>query len=811
MTPSTQNLASKATLARLMAAENLKVDINSKAPTASFNMVERVLTLPVWDVADEAYNMLVGHEVSHALFTPGGTALSEACDSISKKHRMVAKDYINVVEDARIERLIKAEYPGLRRSFAEGYREFIKRDLFKVTGKDISSLPLIDRVNLQYKIGWTTTIPFSAEELPLVQRVATTQNWDEVVALSKELYEFAKQQEQEQQPEEQDGEEGESSGEEGEEEESQSEGQECEEGEEGQEGEESSDGEEGEGEEGEEGDEDGSSEDDSEGEESDSEEGDEEEGSTESESEGEGEEEGDEDAEQGEMSEDEGDAPSRASTAEALEEALKELAAAAASETYRTYDLPVPSKGMVTPSSKFHETVERVATSVSASDLPAKFFTTWKGEESANIQTLWTEFERRKAADAYERTMVAETGIIDPIRVGHYRVTDDIFMSDTVVRSGKNHGLFILLDMSASMRNKIVPTMIQLVNLATFARRANIPYSIYGYVSDVGYGSEFFGHESSGFIGKGWENVGANNVEQSTGLVNPEKAPSWYHFRLVTLLESGQSLMAFNRQVGNLLYWAASMSEVGLPETYKSIKGRYYDSYTAFCGTGLRLANTPTTTALMASLTTAAEFKARHRLQVVNTVVLSDGESNDSPLTTFTREKGTDGFYRDTLPILRDPVTKREYRAYKPGEGMAKHQTLTRREQQALMAQILRERIGGNVMMVSLAVDSGNVKWALGMVNLKQAEFEKAYGEYKKNRWVMLANAKGYNRIAIMDVGNGREDDSGYENWELTDEDLTSKRALNKLSKAFIKNLESKKTNRPLMAKIAEVMAANLK
>jgi len=199
-----------------MATENITVEFEAKAQTASFNMESRVLILPVWkDLADDALDMLIGHEVSHALHTPAGAKpLTDACNAIDSKNPMVAKDYLNVVEDARIERMIKARFPGLKRSFAEGYRDLMKRDLFGLKKIDkIADLPLIDRINLQYKIGWLIEVPFSATELPLAQRVATTITWDDVVALSKEIYDLAKQQQKDQDKKDGDSDQGE--GEEG--------------------------------------------------------------------------------------------------------------------------------------------------------------------------------------------------------------------------------------------------------------------------------------------------------------------------------------------------------------------------------------------------------------------------------------------------------------------------------------------------------------------------------------------------------------------------------------------------------------------
>ena len=60
----------KSQLAKLLATEDLVVE-NKQVETACFNVHTRVLTLPIWDRASgEVYDLLVGHEVGHALFTP---------------------------------------------------------------------------------------------------------------------------------------------------------------------------------------------------------------------------------------------------------------------------------------------------------------------------------------------------------------------------------------------------------------------------------------------------------------------------------------------------------------------------------------------------------------------------------------------------------------------------------------------------------------------------------------------------------------------------------------------------------------------
>ena len=132
----------KGNLARLLATENLVVEHRS-VPTAQFNVDTRVLTLPNWDKASSiVYDMLVGHEVGHALFTPND----------DPRDFKAPQSYVNVVEDVRIEKLMKRKYPGLRKSFAGGYAELNALDFFEIGGEDITEFSLIDRINLHLSL-----------------------------------------------------------------------------------------------------------------------------------------------------------------------------------------------------------------------------------------------------------------------------------------------------------------------------------------------------------------------------------------------------------------------------------------------------------------------------------------------------------------------------------------------------------------------------------------------------------------------------------------------------------------------------------
>lgn len=97
----------KSLLAKLLATENLTVQ-HQNAPTASFNVKDRVLTLPIFadGMSNAVYDLMVSHEVGHALWTPQDGWHDAVCDK-----GQVFKGFLNIIEDARIERKVKAKYP----------------------------------------------------------------------------------------------------------------------------------------------------------------------------------------------------------------------------------------------------------------------------------------------------------------------------------------------------------------------------------------------------------------------------------------------------------------------------------------------------------------------------------------------------------------------------------------------------------------------------------------------------------------------------------------------------------------------------
>ena len=184
--PVTVNIESKNVLAKLMATENIHVE-HKKVKTASFDVKNRVLRLPLWEKMDDTmYEGLIGHEVGHALYTP------DAEWSAFAKENPSLKDYANILEDARIERKMKIKYPGMKRTFFSMYNDLNQRDFFGTKERDLDSYGFGDRLNMHFKLGLRAEVPFSDEEKTFAARVMKAETFEDILELTRELGDITK-------------------------------------------------------------------------------------------------------------------------------------------------------------------------------------------------------------------------------------------------------------------------------------------------------------------------------------------------------------------------------------------------------------------------------------------------------------------------------------------------------------------------------------------------------------------------------------------------------------------------------------------
>ena len=423
----------KSQLAKLLATEDLIVE-HKQVETASFNVETRVLVLPLWEKASsEVYDMLVAHEVGHALFTP--------CDDWFERYPEIPPSFVNIVEDARIEKLMKRKYAGLPKTFFTGYKELQGMDFFKLNDIDVNKMGIADRINLYFKVGNFIDIDFTDYEKTLVSMVKSAETFDEVLEYSLVIWEYAKEELEQKKKEQEEIEEMKAK-------------LEMEDG-------------------------DGDNEQEyqttTQGDEGDSEKSDKEDGED----------------DDGLDYEDEvyskgggitlGDEP-KAETVENLEESLKDLVNQAGRETLyveKPNDLDLDK--VIIPNWFIHKNIDFEWRENTLSDFlnADNEFDEFRKSARKEVNYLVKEFEMKKAADGYARATTSRTGVLDTANLHTYKYNDDLFKKITTIPDAKSHGLIFNIDWSGSMHHNILDTIKQTLTLVSFCRKVGIDYDVY--------------------------------------------------------------------------------------------------------------------------------------------------------------------------------------------------------------------------------------------------------------------------------------------------------------------------------------------
>ena len=416
----------KSQLAKLLATEDLIVE-NKKVETAQFDVHSRVLTLPIWEKAsNNVYDSLVAHEVGHALYTPDRNWFKEI---------QIPPQFVNVVEDARIEKLMKRRYAGLAKTFYNGYNELHDQDFFQVNNEDISILNLADRANLYFKVGSFLPVAFSSTEKSIINLINDCETFDDTLSAAETLYNFCKQELERQKEEINDQEDGISLGEDT-----------------------------------------GMDSLGTDWDDYDTDSGDIANSNLENND--------DYDCESSSNAGILGD-DLDVKTASAFEDSIKDLVEQRDYRPNVYIELPkVNLKNIIIENKRIHDLLnesfseqqlewndKEYVPSFGLYDEVDNKFGQFKKSAQREVNYLVKEFECKKSASAYARATTARTGVLDTAKLHTYRFNEDLFKKISVVPDGKNHGLVFVLDWSGSMAHVMLDTIKQLYNLLCFVRK----------------------------------------------------------------------------------------------------------------------------------------------------------------------------------------------------------------------------------------------------------------------------------------------------------------------------------------------------
>lgn len=692
-------------LAKLLATENINI-IRSNIKTAAFDIKGRTLLLPRWkEMTPTIEEMLMMHEVGHALYTgvdSYGVVFEE------KKH---LKDYANVIEDVRIEKRMKELYPGSRKSFNVGYRELNDRDFFGVKDRDLSKLLLIDRINLYFKVGFNCGVQFNAEEQELIRRVDKCNTAKEVIALAEEIFAYSKEAIQQQTekrkamslPEdiEEDVEEVDEDGE--------------------------------------------SSMHDTYAEEDDA----------------------PPPATKKNSSKPVASEPSpekeilealKPTTLDKFDKKLEQLADDTLTiryfepALYDVYDdIIIDHKKIMSDLSE-----EMSVTVLLAKSRIAKF----KSNSSGMVNYLVKEFEMRKSATAYKRAKISKLGQLDGKKLYAYKLKDDLFRQIMSVQEGKKHGMVFLLDWSGSMGEYMDETIEQVINLAMFCQRVQIPYQVFAF-SDGYYDTTRKGPNGRKIV-----NTNENGVEG--------------HVHLLELFSNRMSNVEFNKMIDYMLC----------------------KPYTKVCEYSLQ--GTPLNQALLFMVDYIGKFIANTGVEKTTFITLTDGEgARLSGNKNSNIKNGLDYDYDDrgqykkvnVKSYFRDPITKKDYDL-----GSEPY------EQTGALLNIIRDRhqaksVAFYITDVTNRAIASFVRHNMptGKGSTDNEQVASILSSMRKDKFCILKNVPGRDEMYLLPTSAKIDDDSKFK----ISEDMSAA----SIARALGNTMNARKTSRVVLNKFIGIVA----
>ena len=770
-------MKNKSTLAKLLSEEDVNV-VHKQMDTAYFDAKKRELGLPIWkdeEMTKDIYDLMVCHEIGHALWTP--------LDMLEKAAlRKINHTFVNILEDARIERFVKNKYPGSVGVFNRGYNDLTSKNFFGIDDNDVNDLNLIDKINVFFK--GNSDVTFSKEEKVWADRASKTKTPAEVLDLAEELYKYMKENSPETESKEnlidmpgmttpsESGESDEGDSTEGESGEGKSDEGDSTEGksDEGDEG--STDSKKGksDNDDSDDGSASGSSTDDGEKTDDDS---DTDKGKESS-------------IEGGEGESGEGNVP-KATTDSAFGKAMDELRDKDAGDRHYAN---IPKIDMDKHIVDYKTCIEEFYGKYAENSKDRYFSETLekleelKNDSKKTVAYMVKEFEMKKAADQYARAAVSKTGSLNMDKLHTYKYNEDLFKKVTTLPGATNHGMVMVLDWSGSMGENLAGTCAQLFNLIWFCRKVKIPFEVFAF-SDI-YPRK---NEDSVF----------NKIKSQTKFKCGDIALR--PFSLLNFFSSNMTIKEEMEMMHSLWMYANRFNR----------RNYYYDAYPLIPHKAYSLGGTPLNESIIAMMDIVPKFKSDTGVQKVNTVFLTDGASNglkgvyNYKLITEGDDKGKHKEFIDTEPIanswglpdydfiITDPVTNKSYEV-----DFAKGLTNE-------LIRILKNRVYDmNVVGFFIAgsgrtgrVDKRTIRY---LVNEDYDVIMEMVKFLNKNKYLAITQC-GYDAYYILPGGNALK----TENAGLSDDLIGASKA--KLKTAFGKSMKGKIESRQLLNQFVNLVA----
>jgi cobalamin biosynthesis protein CobT len=735
-------IQSKSVLARLMAAENINIS-HQNVPTAYFDLQNRSLVLPMWGEMDGyMYDLLCGHEVGHALYTPFDGWHHNTHSNPAMK------PFLNVIEDARIEKRIKSKFPGLAKSFAQAYADLYERDFFGIKKiDDLNTLNLIDRINLYFKLGAHVIVPFTDAERVFVRDTGNAETWDDVVDIANRVYAYVKQNESSKLNNVQDLMDKLADMLEDDLNDVESDGQ----------SDVSMQSDDDESDDSQDDETDGTSDDSDESTDSDDTE----------ESDAAGSAGDDEDSEDSEIPSDttgmdggvsndntQTEEPSSI-TDDIFRKRESELVSNGRGKVYM-FDLPTPNlKNIIVPVETTLLKFEAEASRFNLEEMTRQSVSEFNSRNSKYIAMLVKEFEMRKNATEYARAQISRSGQLDTSKLHQFKLKNDLFKRVTTIGKGKSHAMQLVFDMSGSMYDIFKETVEQILVLSVFCKRVNIPFEVYGF-TDVNRLNRKGGQR---WARNGGESEAARNAK-----------PTMYgdpNFSLIKFLSSDMSAGTYRRAFNMLTIVAAKYNK----------HSNYFGAAMAWDKAGFELGGTPLAETMITMRTLAEQFKHRTGVDHVNLVIMTDGEGH------YNNVSHSFDYRQDSVYVV-DPQNKERQKV------IGGHHYINEAVEKLVHKSLSQQGI--KVIGYYIAKQARNLVYACRSTNLSVMK-----AAIKKQGFYVDSNRSGFDKYFLLPIGEAQAETMG-------DVDATNKNALRN---AFKQMQKGKQANRALATNFAKEIA----
>ena len=567
------NIESQKQLARLLATEDIQVSIGNYQ-TAYFDIKNRVLGLPAWNTDSKSLSdLLVGHEVGHALYTP-----EDGIELFKERFPEIPFDICNIVEDIRIERMIQNKYPGLVKAFTEGYSYFKENDIFEIEDKNLNELSFVDRLNLKAKLRTLIDIEFNDEETKLVELCNNVKTYDDVLDAVEKICEYIENN-KEDLPENKDPNPTSSSEDEGEAitNSDQSEDQ----------GDPSNN-------------QDLNSDD------------------------------------EGETSDDpvsgandgsyDYDSDYKSKTQEAIDDHLKDLGNVNEDEIIiDSIDKKIINKLIYSVEDVRDvrkKSYPKIYKALMENQEIHECWLKFKNDTKKNVSTLCREFERRKAAHQYQRATQSRTGSINVNKLHSYKYDDQIFKSITNLADAKNHGMNIFIDVSGSMGNCITDVIKQTIQLVMFCKTVGIPFKVYSFTSS---GTRYEKDNKGIWVTKSKKEFFEENFTMGN-------IADIYGVRICELINSDLKKMKYEKALKELYIQSGDIHKSFRDLSIEHASPNYnynhtvYPTYNCMSSVLEDMGGTPLYETLIIAHTLIKQFKEKNNIEKMTTVFLTDGD-----------------------------------------------------------------------------------------------------------------------------------------------------------------------------------------